>query len=121
FLAKAPELIAVPEEGEEPIADQVHGGLMPGDVEQDAGGEQLALAQLVALLLRGDEQAQKVIAGMPAPLGQELAEVVADGPPRHPAPLDDIGIHLKADGVEAARDVCGPSPDRLLVARRDAE
>src|SRR6185295_16115225 len=108
FLAKAPELIAVPEEGEEPVADQIHGGLMPGDVEQDAGGEQLALAQLVALLLRGDEQAQEVIAGMSAPLGQELAEVVADGPPGRPAALDDVGSHLKTDGVEAQRDVRGP-------------
>ena len=55
IFAQSIQLIRMLEQGEEPVADQVHRGLVPGDENQHAGREQLVLAQLVALLLRGDQ------------------------------------------------------------------
>jgi len=53
---------------EQAVADQVHGGLVARDEEQDAGGEELALGEPVALLLGRDERGQQVGPWMAAPL-----------------------------------------------------
>ena len=94
----------------------------PGDEEQDAGREQLALGQPVALLLGGDERGQEVGARVPAPLGQERAEVVRDAPAgRRARARRSIG----SDGMPMASRLRvmsdGPLLDRLVIARRHAE
>jgi hypothetical protein len=71
------------------------------------GREQLAFGEPVALLLDRDQRAEEIGAGVPAPLGQERAEVLGDpAPPDAPA-LDDGVVGGDADGVEAADDVGG--------------
>ena len=48
------------EQRESAIADQVDGGLVSGHEQQDAGGEQLILAERVAGFLGGDESREHV-------------------------------------------------------------
>ncbi len=48
------------------------------------------LAELVALFLCGDQQAEEIGARVLAALRQERAEIVTDRPPRDPAALDDV-------------------------------
>ena len=99
------ELVGMTEQGEQPVADEVHRGLVPGDEQQHAHGQHLALAQLVSLLLGRDEQAQQVFLGALAPLPDKGAKVIAEGSTRRPAPLHDLAIGEQPDGVEAAGDV----------------
>jgi hypothetical protein len=60
IAAQPPEPIGMAQQGERAVADQVDGGLVPRDEEQDARGQQLDLAQAVARLLRGDQVRQHV-------------------------------------------------------------
>jgi len=98
-------LVGIAQERQSPVADEVHRGLVPGDEQQHAHGQHLALAQLVSLLLGRDEQAQQVFLGALAPLPDKSAKVIAEGSTRRPAPLHDLAIGEQPDGVEAAGDV----------------
>ena len=60
----------MPQQRERAVADQVHGRLVAGHEQQDARGEQLVLAQLVARLLGGDEAAEHVGPRRGAALGR---------------------------------------------------
>ncbi len=84
------ELLEVAQQGERAVADQVHGRFVPGDEEQDAGREQLGLAQLVAGFLRRDERAEQVVTGFLPPLLDELREVLRERLDRLLAALDDL-------------------------------
>ncbi len=112
------ELGGMPEQGKEAVADQVHGGLVAGDEEQDAGGEQLALGEPVALLLHCDEGGEQVRARMAAALGEQRAEVVRDPAPADAPALHDRRVGRDADRVEAPDDVRRPLLDLLVVADR---
>ena len=94
---------------------------MAGDEEQDAGGEQLALGEPVALLLDRDERGEQVRARMPAALGEQRAEVVRDPAPADTPALHDRRVGRDADGVEAPDDVRRPPLDLLVVADRHAQ
>ena len=119
--AEALDLRRVPEQGEQAVADQVHGGLVARDEEQHAGGEQLPLGEAVALLLHRDERGEQVRARVTAALGEQRAEVVRDAAPADPPALHDRLVGRDADGVEAPDDVRRPLLDLLVVAGRHSE
>ena len=119
IVLESPPLLRMPEEGEEPVPDEVHGRLVAGDVEEDAGREQLALRQPVPRLLRLDEPAQEVGPGCRRRSSLRLAEVVRHRRRRAAPALDHLGADRQRDGVERARHVPRPLLDRLAVARRE--
>ncbi len=82
------ELVAVAQQGERAVADEVHGRLVAGQVQQHDLVAQLDGGQAVAVLLGGDHAAEQVV-GRVAPL-----------------PLDgvvDVGEHLVGGGDDAAQ------------------
>ena len=111
----------VTEEGEEAVADQVHGGLVAGDVQQHARREQLPFGQAIPGLLDGDERGEEVGAGLASPPGDQPLEVTADGPAGRSRAGDHVGLHGHGDGVEAAGEVERPLLDSLGILARHAE
>ena len=116
-----PELVRVLEEGEEPVADQVDRGLVPGDEEEHAGGDQLTLAELVALFLGRDEAGEQIRLRILPARGDEGAEIVGEGKAGVPAARDDIGVGGQDARVEAPRDVGGPVLEHVLIRGGDAQ
>jgi hypothetical protein len=78
-VAEALELIAVLEQCEGPVADEVHGRLVSRDEQEQRRAEQLLLAQAVAALLGGDERGQQVVAQRVPPALDEVREVLEEG------------------------------------------
>ena len=121
IVSQPAELVRMAQEGQHPIADEVDGRLMPRDEEQDAGGEQLPFAQLVARFFGGDQQAQQIVLWMAAALGEKTAEVVgqlaACGPPtRH-----DLGVRWHPDRIQTPGHVGRPLANGALIPRRHTQ
>ena len=55
-------LVALAQQGDGAVADQVGGGLVAGHEEEHDGGSQLLLGELVALLLGGEQRGEEVVA-----------------------------------------------------------
>ena len=70
IVAQRLELLGMAQQRQHAVADQVDRRLVAGDEEEDAGGEQLVLAQLVAGLLGGDEAGEHVVARRRAALAR---------------------------------------------------
>ena len=89
------------------VADQVGRRLVAGDEQEDHRCDQLALAELVALLLGVDEVGEHAVVGVLALLLGELAEVVADDVARRV----DLGelVEVRLERRERADDIlmCG--------------
>ena len=79
IVAQARKLGRVSQQGQHPVADEIRGGLVTGEEEQDDGREQLVSAQAIARFLGGDETGQDVRARRAAPLCYEALEVLVDG------------------------------------------
>ena len=103
------------------VADQVDRGLMAGDEQEDARGEQLVLAQRVARFLGGDEAREHVVPRRGPALGDEPAEVLGEGAAAGEALLGHLRVRRQQDGVETARDVHPPRLEALVVLDGDAE
>ena len=67
------------EQGLHPVADEVDGGLVAGDVEQDDLVPQLGGGQHVAVLLGLDQAGEDVVGGMGPLPGDDLVEVGGHG------------------------------------------
>ena len=77
-VAQRGQLVGVAEQGQGAVADQVHGRLVAGQVEEDDLVAQLGWGEAVAFLLGGDERAEKVVGGLAAlPLDRRL-DVLGD-------------------------------------------
>ena len=72
------ELIAVRVEQGHPVAEQVHGRLEAGREDQAGGRLELALVEADALLLRGDQLAEQIVAWVVAQLAQVGAEPLVE-------------------------------------------
>ena len=102
------------------VADQVDRRLVAGDEQQDAGGEQLVLGELVPRLLGGDQGRQQIVARRGAALGDESrgSSRPARGGRR---PLRDLGVRRQHDRVEPSRDVEAPALEALVILHGDAQ
>ena len=87
-VAQPLELRGVVEQGKQTVADEVRRGLESGREEQDHGGDQLIVAELVALLLDVDELGEQVVGRMRTPLGNQHLEAIGDAPTRFRRSLD---------------------------------
>ncbi len=76
--AQLRQLVGVPQEGENAVADQVGGGEIAGDQQQVAGDNNLHLGQAVAGFLGRNERAHEVGSPLPAPLVHHAQQVVAE-------------------------------------------
>src|SRR5882724_166194 len=120
-FAQAAQLARVLQERQDPVADQVDGRLVAGDEQEDARRDQLLLVELVARLLGGDERRQEIAARRGAALGDETAEVVADGAASGRAAPRHLRIGRQPDRVETAGDVEAPTLEALVIRDRDAQ
>jgi hypothetical protein len=109
------------QERKEAVANEIHGGLVAGDEQQNACNEQLALAQPVPLLLGRDQETEQVVTGRLATLRNEIAEVVEHSLLSYPTPLHDFFVRRHADGVDAPREVRRPLTDPAMGIGRDTE
>jgi hypothetical protein len=75
--AQAFQLAGVAQQRVEAAGDQVCGGLVAGDEQRGAGGQQFGRGEAVALHLGADEMAQQVIARGAAALGQQRRQKLA--------------------------------------------
>src|SRR5262249_53431051 len=114
-LAKPTQLLGVTQERQRAVADQIDRRLVAGDEREDAGGDQLVLAQLVSRLLSGDQRREQVAARRGAALGDEPSHVVSDGVTGRPAPLRNLGLRRQPDGIEPAGDVEAPALEPLVI------
>ena len=110
------QLVAVAQEREHAVADEVLRRLVSGDEDQDAQAEQLLLRQLLVVLLGGDERGQEVVARF-------LAAVLDEGPEVH-AELRDRPHGLvqrvrRRHGVEDRCDLARPALERIAVLDGD--
>ncbi len=92
--------------------------LMAGIEQQDAGRDQLVLAQPLAHLVALDQSADQIRAGLGAPLGDHTAQIGAE--------LDHGGIGARLLGLGGAGlveldDLARPVAHRLPVVRRHAQ
>jgi hypothetical protein len=62
-VAQPGELAWVAQQGIGAVADQVEGGFMAGDEQQQRGAAQLGLGERLARLLGGDQGRQQIVAG----------------------------------------------------------
>src|SRR5262249_56605749 len=67
-------LVRMLEQGERAIADQIHRGLVTGNEQEQAHGEELTLIQLVPLLFDGDQETEKVRLRMLTTLREQTTE-----------------------------------------------
>jgi hypothetical protein len=106
----------VPEESDQPIADQIRGRLVPGEEEEDTGGVQLLLRQAVALLLGADERREQIVAGFLAPHCRDAAQVV-----RHLVDRPTGTLRAVHPAIEENADLVRPPLEQVAVLGRDAE
>ncbi len=66
------------EQRQRAVTDEVDGGLVTGDEQQDARREQLGLAELVARLFGGDQAGEQIGTRRRATAGDQLAKVVRE-------------------------------------------
>ena len=71
------QLVGVTQERERAVADEVHGGLVAGDVQQQHERHQLGGAQPVSGFLHLQQRRQQVVAQVLTSVGDHLAEVLA--------------------------------------------
>ena len=116
--AQALELVGVAEEGEGAVADEVHGRLVAGDVEEHHLLEELLVREHVAVLLGGEQAREKIVGQVvPLPLDDvehELAHLgggVEDG-------AHEVGV---GDGLQGADERARPLPELLAVGRGHAQ
>ena len=115
---EAVDLRRVAEQGQHPVADQVHGGLEAGHEQQGDGAEQLGVGEPVALGLGRDQGAEQVGAGVAPALLDQVGEV--------PEQLHAGGHALHEGGlvevvVEQAGRARGPALEALPVGHRHAQ
>src|SRR5438445_1805199 len=111
-------LLRVPEQGQQPIANQVDRRLVPGDQKQVAHRQYLFVAEAVALLLGVDEAADQVRATLFAPLPEDVAEVTAQPEPG----LECGGFLLRsANGVQVHGNFLRPLPEDVTVRPGNAQ
>ena len=78
------ELVRVPKQRQCAIADQIGGGEIPGDQQQVAGYDNLALRQAITRLLDGDELADQIGTAPPSPRLDGAREIIVE--PLHRGP-----------------------------------
>ena len=72
------ELVAMAQERQQAVADEVRRCLVPGDQQQVAVREELLVRERVAILLRLDHRGEQVVARIAPALGDDLAQVAED-------------------------------------------
>lgn len=78
-VAQGGELLRVVEEGEDGVADEVDGVLVPGDEDEEGERHQLVLAQPVALVPHRDQVGEEVVGGVLPLVGEEPGEEAEHG------------------------------------------
>ena len=76
--AQGGELVGMPQQRQNAVGDEVRGRLVPGDEQQDAGGDQFGLGELVALFLDQDQPGQQVVARRAAADRDQRGEVLGE-------------------------------------------
>jgi hypothetical protein len=117
--AQRRELLGMAQQRQNPVADQVDRGLVAGDQQQDAGGQQLLLGELVAVLLDADQMGQQVRTGRGAPPGDQLPEVRGELVARLGRILDRPAQQRR--GVHPQGKPCRPALEPFPVGQRYAE
>src|SRR5204863_2404157 len=56
------ELVAIAEERQRAVADEIHGGLVPGEDQRAAHGDDLDLAERIAAVLRSEKAVDEILA-----------------------------------------------------------
>lgn len=100
------------------VADEVHGGLEPGDEDEQRGGDELALGEPVAVFPGGDEGGQQAVVGVSPALFREVAQVGGQCELRREALVPGGPGGLR---VEGGGGLVAPGAELRLVFRRDAE
>src|SRR5581483_12128782 len=68
--------VGVAQQGERAVADQIRGGLVAGDEQQEDRRDELVMAQRLTRLLGGDQRREQVVLGRALPFGDQPVEVV---------------------------------------------
>ena len=118
------ELAGMPQQRQDRVGDQADGGLMPGHQQQDAGGDQLVLGQLLAGVLGADHLRQQVLCRLCAPQGNQLAEVAGElvaGNLRGRSPRLRLRSVNAESGLQRVGQPGRPPGEPRVVLDRDAE
>lgn len=74
-FAQALHLVGMPQQRQQPVAQQMRGGFMAGEQQQHAGGNQLVAAHEIAALLRCHQCRGDILARPPATVFHQIAEI----------------------------------------------
>jgi hypothetical protein len=118
LTTQALELFGLAQQRQHAVADQVGGRLVSGEKDQVAGGQDLLVAQGVALFLGLDHGADEVVPGLAPALGDDTGEVgeeLPGGGARRPPAL------LEATRRDAGDERARPLPELSVILGGHAE
>ncbi len=104
------------EQREQPVADEVGGGLESGREEEDDRRDQLVVVQLVALLLDVDQLREQIVGRLRTPIGDQPFELLGDrarGRPPTPRPA------RARERSRASRPRCAPTAGARASTTRE--
>jgi len=107
------EPVGVTQQGEHGVADEVDGGLVPGDEQQEHHGHHLGLGEVGAVVGGGEQPGEHVLTGLGSAVGDEGAQVGVHVGGRGQDCLPSLGAG-EQDGVR-------PVPELVPVGDGDAE
>ncbi len=118
--AEALELVGMLQQSQRPARDEVDRRLVPGHQQQDAGREQLGLAQHGAPVLGPHQPAEQVLPRVAPALGQDLEEVLGELEHRLAPGGDDL-LGEQEVGIEPPGQRVGPLLEPVVVLDRHPE
>lgn len=113
------ELVGMKHELPDAVPDQPDRGLEACDQKTDRLRDELLAAQAIALLLRPNERAQKIVAEPRAALGDQHPKVLAEVVPREAGAREHVRWRDLAR--ETVRGVGGPDGELLAIVERHAD
>ena len=111
------QLLGMPQQGQQPVANQIHRRLMAGRKQEDDVGQQLVFAQPVAGLFNRDQATEHILPRPSPPLSDQADKIGHKGLGRAVSGLDDFGRNNR---VKRAGQRPGPVFELLPVFKRHA-
>ena len=118
IVAEVPQLVGMPAQREQAVADEPRRGLVASNEQQRAHGDDLLVGELLPLLLRVRQRADEVLAGAAPARGNQPPQVLPERHARLGGLLHPVPRHHRVERVD---QVERPLLHLLAVLLRHAE